>query len=161
MKYPRQEIEPGEWQEEVNQWGGKRRYRMIGNVKEYEMEVTVDGHTIPQSELTAYHERKKAAEQARAEAEHKRAATARPPRNCPFADGMQTSCTQEKCALYMDGCTLARLTAAKVTEGLQCPLSKYKAKCRKDCALYNNGCTLTGINNVVIDLSDITESEDK
>lgn len=35
MKYPRQEIEPGEWQEEVNQWGGKRRYRMIGNVKEY------------------------------------------------------------------------------------------------------------------------------
>ena len=125
------------------------------------MLVKVDGIEIPQSQLTAYHERKKAAQAAQIEAERKGSATARPPRNCPFADGMQTSCTQEKCALYMDGCTLARAKAAKVTEGLQCPISKYKAKCRKDCALYNNGCTLTGINNVVIDLSDIKESEDK
>ena len=46
MRLPRKELEPGEWQEEVNQYGGVRRYRMIGNCKEYEMDVTVDGITI-------------------------------------------------------------------------------------------------------------------
>lgn len=155
MRYPRQEIEPGEWQEEVNQYGGVRRYRMVGNCKEYEMDVTVDGITIPQSQLTAYHERKKAAQAAQIEAERKRAAQAKPPRNCPLSDGMNTQCTQEKCALYMDGCTLARWNAAKATEGLQCPLSKYKSKCRTDCALYRGGCTFTGITTTK------TESEDK
>lgn len=140
--------EPSEWQEEVNQYGGVRRYRMIGNCKEYEMDVTVDGIEIPQSELTAYHERKKAAEQARKEAEKNRPAPP-PPKNCPFADGMQTTCAREKCALYMGGCTLAQISdrpPAKATEGLQCPFSKYKSKCRKDCSLYNKtGCTLTAI----------------
>ncbi len=159
MKYPREEIQPGEWQEEVNQWGGVRRFRMVGNVKEYEMTVKIDGHDIPQSEVEDYHRRKKAAQEAQRKAEAEKAKI--PARNCPFAEGMQTSCTREKCALFMDGCTLARITAAKATEGLQCPLSKYKAKCRRDCALYNNGCTLTGINNVVIDFSDIKESEDQ
>lgn len=137
--------EPSEWQEEVNQYGGVRRFRMIGNVKEYEMMVSVDGTQIPQSELSAYHERKQAAEKARAEAEKNRPAPPLP-KNCPLSDGMNTTCTREKCALYMgDDCTLARWNAAKVTEGLRCPLSKYKAKCRTDCALYKSGCTLTGI----------------
>ena len=68
MRLPRKELEPGEWQEEVNQYGGVRRYRMIGNCKEYEMDVTVDGITIPQSQLEDYHRRKKEAEQARREA---------------------------------------------------------------------------------------------
>lgn len=154
--------EPGEWQTETNIYGGTRRYRMVGNIKEYEMDVTVDGHTIPQSQLEDYHRRKKAAEQARIEAERKKAAEAKPPRNCPFSDGMNTNCTQEKCALYNgDGCTLARWNAEKATEGLQCPFSKYHAKCRKDCALYKGGCTFTGIKDVVIDFSDIKESEDK
>ena len=75
-------------------------------------------------------------------------------RNCPFSDGMQTDCKREACALFMDGCTLARLTPAKDTEGLQCPFSRYRHKCRKDCALYKGGCTLTGINQNI-------ESEDK
>lgn len=149
------ELEPGEWQEEVNQYGGVRRYRMIGNCKEYEMDVTVDGITIPQSQLEDYHRRKKEAEQARREAA-KNAPPPPPRKNCPLADGMNTDCTNEKCALYLNGCTLARLTdrpPAKATEGLQCPLSKYRFKCRTDCALYNKtGCTLTAIK---------MESEDK
>lgn len=153
MAYQRQE--PGEWQEEINAFGGVRRYRMIGNCKEYEPTIRVDGIEIPQSELTAYHERKKAAQAAQIEAAKKAQATAPPPRNCPFSDGMSTQCTREKCALYLNGCTLARLTdrpPAKATEGLQCPFSKYHYKCRKDCALFNNtGCTFTGIK----------ESEDK
>jgi hypothetical protein len=154
MRLPRQETEPGEWQEEVNQYGGVQRYRMNGGIKEYEMMVRIDGIEIPQSQLTAYHERKKAAEQARKEAEKNRPAP--PPRkNCPFRESMQTDCKREQCALFDgNGCTLARLTAAKATEGLQCPFSKYNYKCRTDCALYKGGCTLTGITT-------ITESEDK
>lgn len=156
MRLPRQEIEPGEWQEEVNQYGGVRRYRMIGGVKEYEMDVTVDGITIPQSQLEDYHRRKKEAEKARLEAA-KNAPPPPPRKNCPIFDNTglnNTDCTGEKCALYMDGCTLARFTPAKDTAGLQCPFDRYKRGCRKDCALYRNGCTLTGIttNN---------ESEDK
>ena len=150
-----QRPEPGEWQEEINAFGGVRRYRMIGNCKEYEPTIRVDGIEIPQSELTAYHERKKAAQAAQIEAAKKAAAAAPPPRNCPFSDGMSTQCTREKCALYLNGCTLARLTdkpPAKATEGLQCPFSKYHSKCRKDCALFKaTGCTFTGIK----------ESEDK
>lgn len=149
MRLPRQEIEPGEWQEEVNQWGGVQRYRMIGGVKEYEMMVKIDGIEIPQSQIAAYHERKKAAEQARIEAEKNRPAPP-PLKNCPLMDGLHTDCTQEKCALFLKGgCTLAQISdrpPAKATEGLQCPLSKYKSKCRTDCALFNKtGCTLTAI----------------
>ena len=44
------ELEPTEWQEEVNQYGGVQRYRMIGGVKEYEMLVKIDGIEIPQSD---------------------------------------------------------------------------------------------------------------
>lgn len=115
-------------------------------------------HCFPQYRTKAhhlgYHKRKKEAEQARREAA-KNAPPPPPRKNCPLADGMNTDCTNEKCALYLNGCTLARLTdrpPAKATEGLQCPLSKYRFKCRTDCALYNKtGCTLTAIK---------TESED-
>ena len=151
MRY--EDENPGEWQ--VDPKTGER-YRMIGRIKEYELMVRVDGIEIPQSQLADYHKRKKEAEQARREAEKKKPAP--PPRkNCPLADGMNTDCTNEKCALYLNGCTLARLTdrpPAKATEGLQCPFSKYNYKCRTDCALYKGGCTLTGITTT-------TESEDK
>ena len=154
---PKPAPKPGEWQEEVNQYGGVRRYRMIGNVKEYEMNVTVDGITIPQSQLTAYHESKKAAEQARKEAE-KNAPPTPPRKNCPFSDGMQTDCKREACAIFLNGgCTIAQISdrpPAKATEGLQCPFDRYKRKCRTDCALYKGGCTLTGIKTN-------KESEDK
>lgn len=151
MRILRKEIEPGEWQ--TDETG--RRFRKLGEgCIEYEPTITVDGIEIPQSELAAYHERRRAAEQAAKEAAAKTPAT--PPRkNCPFRESMQTDCKREQCALFDgNGCTLARLTAAKETEGLQCPFSKYNYKCRTDCALYKDGCTLTGITTT-------TESEDK
>lgn len=136
--------EPGAWQTDES----GRRFRMIGDVKEYEMMVSVDGIEVPQSELAAYHERKRAREEAQREAERNRPAPP-PPKNCPFADGLTTACTGEACALFLKGCTLARLVnrpPAKRTEGLQCPLSKYGHKCRTDCALYKEtGCTLTAV----------------
>ena len=148
--------EPGEWQTDEH---GKR-YRRIGNCKEYEMEI----NGIPES---VFHRSQQAQKEQRAREladEQRRAAEkAAQRRNCPFIDSnsRNTDCTREACALFMDGCTLARATPAQDTQGKQCPFSRYRSKCRTDCALYRGGCTITGINNVVIDLSDIKESEDK
>jgi hypothetical protein len=139
--------EPGEWQTDKD---GKR-YRMVGKCIEYEPEI----NGIPESVFFARQKRQAEQRAAELEREKKEAAErAAQRRNCPFRDGMQTVCTREACALFLNGCTLARLAdqpPAKDTEGLQCPFSKYRSKCRKDCALYRNGCTLTGIK----------ESEDK
>lgn len=146
---PKPEPEPGEWQQEPGAFG--RRYRMVNGVKEYEMEI----NGVPQSVFFASQKAQKAQQEAAREREQKEAAErAARRRNCPFIDsnGRNTDCSREACALFIgESCTLARLTPAKDTEGLQCPFDRYKHKCRKDCALYRNGCTLTGIK----------ESEDK
>lgn len=139
---PKPQAEPGKWMTDEH----GRRFRMIGNCKEYEREI----NGIPQSVFFASQKQQKDLDAKRYEEEKRQAAQRR---NCPFKDGMHTDCIREACALFLDGCTLARLTPAKDTEGLQCPISRYN-KCRKDCALYNSGCTLTGI-------SMNTEREDK
>ena len=146
-----QRPEPGEWQ--TDEYG--RRFRMIGNCKEYEPEI----NGVPQSVFLESNRRMKEQREKQLKEEQAKAAErAAKRRYCPLKDGMSTDCSLEKCALYMDGCTLARLTdrpPAKATEGLQCPLSRYKSACRKDCALFKaTGCTLTGIKTN-------TESEDK
>lgn len=141
--------EPGEWQQEPGAFG--RRYRMVNGVKEYEMEI----NGVPQSVFFASQKAQKAQQEAAREREKKEAAErAARRRNCPIYDNTglnNTDCSLEACALYMNGCTLARLTPARDTEGLQCPFDRYRHKCRTDCALYKGGCTLTGIK----------ESEDK
>ena len=142
-----QRPEPGEWQ--TNKYG--KRYRQVGSCIEYEPEI----NGIPQSIFFASQKAQKERDKARYEQEQREAAErAAKQRNCPLKDGMSTACSLEKCALYMDGCTLARLTPTKDTEGLQCPFSRYRSKCRTDCALYKGGCTLTGITTNI-------ESEDK
>lgn len=146
---PTPQPEPGEWQ--TDKYG--KRYRKIGNCIEYEPEI----NGIPQSVFFRSQKAQKERDRIAREQEQKEAAEkAARRRNCPFIDsnGRNTDCSLEACALYMDGCTLARLTPAKDTEGLQCPFDRYRHKCRKDCALYKGGCTLTGINQN-------TESEDK
>lgn len=139
---------PGEWQTEKNSYGGVRRYRMNGNIKEYEMMVTIDGIPIPESEVSAYHERKRAAEQAKMEAEKKRP-TPSPIKQCPFVQALDTTCKREKCALYMgaDRCAMARAShATRNTAGLRCPFTS--TACRADCAIYKGGCTLTAAERV-------------
>lgn len=46
----RLDAEPGEWQEETNRFGGVRRFRMIGGIKEYECSVRTTNGTKPQSD---------------------------------------------------------------------------------------------------------------
>ena len=136
---------PGEWQEEVNQYGGVRRFRMVGNIKEYEMDVTVDGMTMPQSQVAEYHRRKQEAEQARIEAA-KNAPPPQPQRVCPFKQGLTTHC-RDDCALHTaHGCALVYMIDRKPatsTEGRSCPF--HTTNCNKDCAIYNNGCIFAAI----------------
>lgn len=106
MRIPRPEPEPGEWQ--TDKYG--KRYRKVGNCIEYEPEI--DG--IPQSVFFRSQKAQKEQREKQLKEEQTRAAErAAQRRNCPFRDGMQTDCTRETCALFMDGCTLARLTPAK------------------------------------------------
>lgn len=125
-----------EWQ--IDEQG--RRFRMIGNVKEYEMTVHVDGMEIPESELAEYNERKRAA----AAPTPAPAPTAE---SCPFAGGLAGDCNK-RCALWTaHGCSLAFLVerAPSVdTVGRKCPFSNYP--CTERCALYQqHGCVLTAI----------------
>lgn len=141
MKTP----EPGAWQTETDEWGGTRRFRMIGNVKEYEPTVSIGGLEIPQSDLEEYRRREKAQKAAQREKELK-AAKEKDPRRCPFKGGNTLTCGNAKCALYTDdGCVLAKIVgrAAANTAGRACPFST--CLCSSDCALYKNGCVLTAI----------------
>lgn len=136
---------PGEW--EIEPETGRRFRRIGGNCIEYEMQVYVDGIPVPQSELEAHHARMKEAE-ARAREEARRAEEAAPKASCPFKDGLSTTCTGEKCALFLNGgCALAQLipgTPARTRKG-QCPISRAARGCTEDCALYAGGCKLTAI----------------
>ena len=142
--------EPGEWQEEVNAYGGVKRFRMIGQIKEYEPTITINGLEIPQSQLEEYHRRQKEAEERR-KAEALEAAKNRPePKSCPFATGCNTTCKREDCKIFLKGkCAIAILADAHgaeqteqtdQTQAAKCPFSVY-GRC-KGCALYNNGCAI-------------------
>ena len=124
----------GDWQ--IDEYG--RKFRMIGEfIKEYEKMIKVDGIEIPESELSAYYERKEAAAEAR---KHEAQQIAPRRGRCPFNSGINQSCT-DKCALFtLDGCGLINKKAPGQMAGKSCPFSAYS--CTTDCQLYNNGCRL-------------------
>ena len=142
--------EPGEWQEEVDKFGGVKRFRMIGHIKEYEPTIIINGLEIPQSQLENYHRRQKEAAERR-KAEQAEALKNRPePKSCPFATGCNNTCTREKCSLFLKGkCAIAILADAhgaeqtdktEQTQATKCPFSIY-GRCQ-GCALFHNGCAL-------------------
>ncbi len=141
--------EPGEWQEEVNAYGGVKRFRMIGQIKEYEPTITINGLEIPQSQLEDYHRRQKEAAERR-KAEALEAAKNRPePRSCPFSNGCNNTCTREGCKIFLKGkCSIATIAdasgaeieAAPATDKRKCPFSVY-GRC-EGCALFSKGCAI-------------------
>lgn len=145
MRY--EDENPGEWQEEIDKFGGVKRFRMIGHIKEYEPTITINGLEIPQSQLEDYHRRQKEAAERR-KAEALEAAKNRPePKSCPFSSGNNNTCWREKCSLFLKGkCAIAILADAHGTEqteqtqAAKCPFSIY-GRCN-GCALFNNGCAL-------------------
>ena len=147
--YNRNEPEPGEWQEEVNAYGGVRRFRMVGGIKEYEPTITINGLEIPQSQLADYHRRQKEAAERR-KAEALEAAKNRPePKSCPFSNGCNNTCTREGCKIFLNGkcaiaaiadATGAEIEAAPATDKRKCPFSVY-GRC-EGCALFSKGCAI-------------------
>ena len=144
MRY--EEENPGEWQ--VDPKTGER-FRMIGKIKEYELMVRIDGIEIPQSQLSDYHKRKKAAEEERLKKALEEAQNRPPAKSCPFANGCNTTCKREGCKIFANGkCALATIADASGVEieeapakdNRKCPFSIY-GHC-KGCALYNKGCAI-------------------
>ena len=121
---------PGEWQRD--EWG--RRFRMVGNIKEYEMMVTIDGHSIPESCVEEYNRQKAAAL-------NKTAKTVDNGKMCPFKrarNGLSYGC-KTNCPFWDDGCVFGSGSAASDTAGEFCPVCGI---CYKECALYDRGCTM-------------------
>lgn len=109
-----------------------KRYRMIGNIKEYEMMIRVDGgFEIPESQLAAYNASKIK------EPPHEETKSLG---RCPFKNGLDTGCRSD-CALYTDrGCKIVNKALKTETAGKYCPFSPYP--CSTDCCLYDGGCTV-------------------
>ena len=134
----------GEWQEETNPRGGTQRFRMVGNIKEYEMMVTVDGIQMPQSQVSEYHRRKREMQE-----QQKQKAVASvtefSPKTCPFKLGtnaMNTQCSQD-CSCFTDGCcvfAISHIRPTQDTRGRKCPI--IGRECVQKCALYDAGCKL-------------------
>ncbi len=125
----KKDIEESAWETDAD---GKR-FRRIGNTLEYEMEVLVNGVYVPESRLSGAKSKK---------VDYQRFEEKQLRTFCPFTE---TKCSENKCALFLDGCALAQLSdrqPTKATEGLQCPLSRNGYKCHINCALYRNGCIL-------------------
>lgn len=142
MRVPIPQPEPGPWQ--IDEDG--RRYRMFADVKEYEKEI----NGIPESQFFKVKEAERQRKEAQREAELQKAREqAAQRRACPFRSGINSDCTREACALFVNnGCALARITgnAAGDTVGKRCPISNRSCVC--DCALYKKGCALTGLDQV-------------
>ena len=135
----------GEW--EVDERG--RRYRELGKgCIEFEPTVSINGLEIPQSELPAYNAARRAAQERAAKNTAAAENAVHSRKNCPFSSGCDTTCTGEKCGLFLNGAcaisTIADATGAEVsTNGKRCPFSP-SAHCG-DCALYASGCALVRI----------------
>lgn len=143
--------EPGEWQEEVDKFGGVKRFRMIGHIKEYEPTITINGLEIPQSQLADYHRRQKEAEERRKAAAMEELKNRPEPKSCPFSDGCNNTCKREGCNIFLKGkCSIATIADASGVEieeapaqNSKCPFSIY-GRCQ-GCALYNKGCAIVRI----------------
>ena len=151
--YNRNEPEPSEWQEEIDKFGGVKRFSMIGHIKEYEPVTYISGIPVPQSQIADFHKRQKEAEERRKAAALEEMKNRPEPKSCPFSSGNNNTCTREKCSLFLKGkCAIAILADAhgaeqtdqtEQTQAAKCTFSVY-GRC-KGCALYNNGCAIVRI----------------
>lgn len=126
-----------------------KRYRELGKgCIEFEPTVSINGLEIPQSELAAYNASRRASQERAAKNTATAENAAQSRQNCPFSSGCDTTCTGDKCALFLNGAcaisTIADATGAEVsTNGKRCPFSP-SAHCG-DCALNNHGCSFVRI----------------
>ncbi len=123
-----------------------QRYRMVGNVQEFETMIRINGIEVPQSELSAFHERQKAAEEEWRKKEMEAFKNKPPVRCCPFDTGMSNQCKREKCSLFLDGKFSISIIADSYGVEIddkpkgKCPFSVY-GRC-ESCAMFNHGCAV-------------------
>ncbi len=122
--------EAGQWQ--IDEKG--RKYRQIGNIKEYAQER----HFANSCAGQALERKCREAEQAKLTG-----------KSCPFKGAAFSKCLTD-CALYgAKGCILAMQEQdTRDTKGAYCAL--HKTPCNEACALYGNGCGLKKIVNGIL-----------
>lgn len=142
---PENEPTPGAWQ--YDKVSG-RRYRMIGNTKEWEPEIlTASAGNIPRADLSRHNEMEEARKEAEKSGAKEREEVDRI-KFCPFKSGMGNNCSPRYCALYVSGaCALSMIgkSPAAETKGRYCPFTRGKYACNVQCALYEGGCRITAM----------------
>lgn len=133
MSKYRQEPTIGAWQ--YDETG--RKYRMVGNCKEYATVITTTHGDVYLDELKEYQKRWQ-------EDEKKRSQNPEMPKStdklCPikrFRGDMIVKCVSD-CAFYETECSLANADPRQ-TKDKYCP---FMSKCSDRCALYQSGCTM-------------------
>ena len=117
-----------------------KKYRMVGNIKEYCPTVTIDGIEVYQDEVEEFHRRNREAMEAQRKQQNELIQQKITGKVCPFNfySGFETPCKTD-CALYRPtGCAMKR-GSAQDTQGKPCPFLRV---CSPQCALYDHGCTL-------------------
>lgn len=108
---------------------------------EYPMKITTSHGVMTAEQLEAFNKTEAEAREKRL-ADQRAEAEARPRGECPFRRGRYDPRCIADCALYADGCTLARKEAQHDTAGKKCPFGPYNNACNSNCQLYNGGCTV-------------------
>jgi hypothetical protein len=143
----KKEVVPGEWQ--MDESG--RRYRMVGDIKEYEMLIQVGGGCqVPESQLGDFNRRTKEAMQKKIQKEKQEAAERAklPHYSCPFNhNGLNSTCRQKDCVFFNGKDCVVREAGTDPTasEGKKCPIDIYNRVCNSKCAFNKGGCILPGI----------------
>ena len=130
---------PGEWQEEINIWGGTRRYRMVGGIKEYEPEILTSAGRMTSTQAAEYFKHEQDREQQRIEQQRKEEEARKTDKTCPFKSGIKINCLKDCHFYHKTACVLKGEAAGQDTSGTFCPIC---GTCKANCALYENGCTL-------------------
>lgn len=133
----------GEWKTDAT-----GRYRIVGNVKEYEETITLaSGLTIPRDKLEEYNRREseRRAEEYKKKAEKQKSITTQ---LCPL--NSMKKCKREQCPICIDDkCSIAIIADSKhnelevSTQTKKCAFNPYN--CSSDCALFNKGCAIARI----------------
>lgn len=135
----------------VDEHGQRYRETAPGH-REFEMMIRIDGVEIPQSELSAYHARKKEQDEKRRAAALEEFKNRPPTKYCPFNSSMNNQCKRDGCNLFLNGkCAVAAVADAFGVELEEkktgkCPFSIY-SRC-DSCALNNGGCAFLRLAKV-------------
>lgn len=113
-----------------------RKYRMVGNCKEYATVITTTHGDVYADELKEHQKRWQEETMQQPKPEKPKHID----KMCPFKNfhgDMALNCVSD-CAFYEAGCKFASADQRQTKDKI-CPFMR---KCSDKCAMYNNGCTM-------------------